>query len=122
VILVDTSVWIDHLRSKDELLSKCLSAQQIRVHPYVTGELACGHLSQRSAFLELMRNLPHAKIATHDEVLHVIESHGLAGFGLGYVDVHLLASVLLSGGMQLWTRDKRLKAAAHDMGIAFSDG
>ncbi len=121
MILVDTSVWVDHLRTNDTLLFKCLGAQQVRGHPYVTGDLACGHLSQRTEFLGLLRNLPQTKIATQDEVLQLIETRHLAGLGIGYVDVHLLASVLLSGGMQLWTRDKKLKAAALNMGVAFNE-
>jgi predicted nucleic acid-binding protein len=121
MVVADTSVWIDHLRSQDALLSKLLQACQVRLHPYVIGELACGQLAQRQVFLELLNNLPQSRIASHQEVMQLIEQQQLMGLGIGYVDCHLLASVKLSNGLQLWTRDKRLKQAAAKLNIAFSE-
>ncbi len=121
MVLVDTSIWIDHLRSQDNLLFKLLQACRVRLHPYVIGELACGQLTQRDVFLDLINHLPQSRMASHAEVMQLIEQQQLVGLGIGYVDCHLLASVKLSGGLQLWTRDKRLKRAAAQLNIAFSD-
>ena len=91
------------------------------MHPFVVGEIACGNLQDRSSVLELLQDLPAASVAESDEVLHFIERHALHGKGIGYVDVHLLASVALAEGATLWTRDKRLHAVAVDLGRAFQD-
>jgi len=108
VILVDTSVWIDHLRSGDEQLTALLNSTQVMGHPFVLGELACGNLQNRAEFLVLMADLPQAVTASDTEVLFFIEQHQLMGRGIGFVDVHLLASVSLTGAARLWTRDQRL--------------
>jgi predicted nucleic acid-binding protein len=121
MVLADTSIWIDHLRSQDVLLFKLLQACQVRLHPYVIGELACGQLAQRQFFFELLNNLPQSRLASHHEAMQLIEQQQLMGLGIGYVDCHLLASVKLSSGLQLWTRDKRLKQAAAKLNIAFSE-
>jgi hypothetical protein len=113
MILVDTSIWIDHLRSGDDTLAGLLLNGEVLCHPAVTGEIALGQLADRAGVLGLLANLPQAVAATHGEVMTLIEARSLAGLGIGYVDAHLLAAVLLTGGDTfLWTRDKRLRSAA----------
>ena len=121
MILVDTSVWVDHLRSGDAQLIDLLERAQVVMHPFVVGEMACGSLGDRSSVLELLQDLPAASVAESEEVLGFIERHVLHGKGIGYVDVHLLASVALTEGTKLWTRDKRLLVAAQAQGCAFPD-
>jgi predicted nucleic acid-binding protein len=118
MILVDTSVWIDHLRSGDALLAALLDRGQVLAHPFVIGELALGSLRQRDVVLEALQDLPQATVATDAEVRHFIAGHALFGLGIGYVDVHLMAAVQLTPGTSLWTRDKRLHAAAEKLGLA----
>jgi len=119
VVLVDTSVWVEHLRKASPLLQELLESQEVVVHTFVIGELACGHLPDRPAVLGNLSLLPRADAATDDEALHLIETGGLYGAGLGYIDVHLLASALLSNSL-FWTRDKRLHKAAVQLGLAWS--
>lgn len=121
MILVDTSVWVDHLRRSDAQLVDLLQRAQVLMHPFVVGEMACGSLADRPAVLELLQDLPTALVAESDEVLVFIEHQALHGKGIGYVDAHLLASVALTGRTQLWTRDKRLLNAAESLGCAFKD-
>jgi len=121
LILVDTSVWVDHLRSGDAQLANLLERGAVLMHPFVVGEIACGSLSDRSSILELLDDLPAAVVAEGEEVLAFIERHVLHGKGIGYVDMHLLASVKLTEGASLWTRDKRLHIAARDLGCAMRD-
>jgi predicted nucleic acid-binding protein len=121
VILVDTSIWIDHLRTGDPELSELLRDGQVLAHPWVTGELALGHLSRRSEILGLLHNLPRATVATDDEVLTLIDKRQLFGLGIGYVDAHLLAATKLTTAARLWTRDKRLAAVAVQHGLARVD-
>lgn len=118
MILVDTSVWIDHLRSADGRLSQVLEQQRVLVHPMVIGEIALGSLQDRADVLEGLSQLPSVLVADHDEVLSFVDRHGLQGSGLQLVDAHLLASVLISPGASLWTRDRRLEATAQRLGIA----
>jgi len=118
VILVDTSVWVDHLRHGDEMLAQLLNASQVLAHPFVTGELALGKLHQRAAILSALQGLPQAAVASEGEVFQFIDTHKLDGLGIGYVDVHLLAAVHLTPGSVLWTRDRRLHVAAERLGIA----
>lgn len=120
MILVDSSVWVDHLRRGDGGLAALLTATDVLMHPFVIGELACGNLLQREQILRLLKRLPGVAVATEDEVLYFIEQNTLMGRGLGYVDVHLLASVALHGTARLWTRDKRLQAAADSLGLDHS--
>lgn len=117
MIVVDTSVWIDHLRTSDPRLSALLQDGQVLAHPWVTGELALGSLTRRSEVLGLLRQLPQATVATDDEVLSLIDNQQLNGLGIGYVDVHLLAATMLTTGARLWTRDKRLAAVAAQHGL-----
>lgn len=110
-MLVDTSVWVDHLRRRNTTLVTLLEQMQVWTHAFVIGELACGKLAQREKLLGALTALPHAPVAAHDEVLVFLESHGLMGRGLGWVDVHLLASAMLAK-LPFWTLDKRLAAVA----------
>lgn len=117
MILVDTSVWIDHLRYGDSNLVNLLNTGQVLAHPFVIGELALGGLRQRDVILDTLNNLPRTKIAADEEVLAFINQSKLYGLGVGYIDAHLLASVRLTPGTLLWTRDKRLCAAASQLGL-----
>lgn len=117
MILVDTSVWIDHLRQGDAELADALQQGRVAIHPFVVGELACGNLRARAEVLGLLQARPSLPVATSKEVLFFIDAHALMGRGIGYVDVHLLAAARLAGA-QFWTRDKRLRAAAADLRLA----
>jgi predicted nucleic acid-binding protein len=118
MILVDTSVWVDHLRAGDQALAALLNSEMVLVHPFIIGELALGNLRQRSQILKELANLPQIGIATDAEVVKFIERNALYGRGIGYIDVHLLAAVRLSAGTALWTRDQRLHSVAHQLGLA----
>ena len=119
MILVDTSVWIDHLRIGDPQLTVLLEEARVLAHPWVIGELALGQLSRRSEILGLLSNLPQATVATETEVMTLVETQHLFGRGIGYVDTHLLTATLLTADASLWTRDKRLAAVAADLGISY---
>ena len=112
MILVDTSVWIDHLKTGDDNLARLLEAGRVLMHPFVLGELALGSLRNRQTILELLGQLPRAEMATDQEVLNSIEAETLHGTGIGLIDAHLLASAKLTAGSSLWTRDKRLERLA----------
>lgn len=112
MILVDTSVWVEHLRRGRPGLVQLLEHGVVLGHPWVRGELALGHLAQRQEILGLLHQLPQATVATDDEVLTLIEAHELAGAGIGYVDAQLLAATRLTADARLWTTDRRLAAAA----------
>lgn len=122
MILADTSIWIDHFRSGDPVLAQHLDRGQILIHPWIIGELALGSLQNRTALLTTLADLPIALTASDTEVLGLIERHSLAsigiGIGIGYIDAHLLASTLLTPDAALWTRDRRLHAAAQRLGLA----
>ena len=111
MILVDTSVWIDHFRAGNAELKELLLNEAVLCHPFVIGELACGNLANRHEILALLAELPGAKVLDEGEVLEFIERQRLYGLGIGLVDVHLIASCLLSHAA-LWTLDKKLKDAA----------
>lgn len=121
MILVDTSIWVDHVRTGDRQLVALLQDGQVLAHPGVTGELALGHLARRSEILGLLHNLPQATVATDLEVLALIVIRHLFGLGIGYVDAHLLAATLLTTGSRLLTRDKRLAAIAARQGLTSDD-
>ena len=118
MLLVDTSVWIDHLRTGSPTLAEHLTHGNVLGHPWVTGELALGNLAQREAILGLLASLPQAITATPEEILTLIETHAFNGVGIGYVDAQLIASARLTADATLWTLDKRLAKVAHGLGIA----
>jgi predicted nucleic acid-binding protein len=118
VILADTSVWIEHLRRGLPQLVALLESDEVLMHPVVIGELACGNLRNRPAFLSLLADLPTAREANHEEVLVLLEQRQLFGRRIGYLDAHLLASAALSAPARLWTLDQRLSKAAASMGVA----
>ena len=118
VVLVDTSVWISHLRSRHDRLADLLHAGEVLCHPFVIGELACGSIANRRSVLALLGDLDRPPVATHDEVMGILDAHHLYGRGLGWIDAHLLASALLSGS-RLWTFDARLAGAARRFGAAY---
>lgn len=121
MILVDTSVWIDHLRTGDGVLARRLGDGAVLVHPFVIGELALDRLRQRHAVLAALADLPRSAVAADTEVLHLVEREALFGRGIGYVDAHLLAAVRLTPGARLWTRDRRLRAAAEALGVGSTE-
>lgn len=118
MILVDTSVWIDHLRAGNRRLKALLDAAKVLTHPFVIGELACGSLRSRSEIMTLLKTLPEAQVAEHEEVLGFVEDERLSGQGIGWIDAHLLASVRLSG-VPLWTLDRQLLKVASTLKVAF---
>ena len=120
MILVDTSIWIDHLHRVESPLSRLLEDAEVCVHPMIIGELALGSLRDRSLILSLLNDLPGVPAASHDEVLRLIESHALFGTGLSLVDAHLLAALRLSDSTKLLTRDRHLKSAAERLGVVAS--
>ena len=119
MILVDTSVWVDHLRSGDAQLAALLQRAQVAMHVMVIGELACGNLKERETLLGLWYKLPQLPAVTDAEARFFLEQNRLWGKGIGYIDIHLLAAVALDGEARLWTRDKRLRQAAQQLGAAF---
>jgi hypothetical protein len=118
MVLVDTSVWVKHLRDGEPALEDLLEHGHVMCHPFIVGELACGNLEKRTEILGLLQALPIAVSAGHDEVLRFIEDNRLMAKGLGFIDMHLLASALLSE-LRLWTLDKRLQQVALKLGLAF---
>lgn len=118
MILVDTSVWVDHLRAGDKKLTALLEVGRVLTHPFVIGELALGNLRQRETVLRALSDLPQASAATDTEVLHFIDRHALFRRGVGYVDAHLLAAVRLTARAELWTNDRRLHSVADQLRLA----
>jgi predicted nucleic acid-binding protein len=118
MVLVDTSVWISHFRDIEDGLVELLSEGVAVCHPFVIGELACGNLQNRTGIVSLLKALPAAPMVEHDEVLAFVEARALMGKGLGYVDVHLLASAVLIG-VSLWTHDRKLAKVAAELHCAF---
>ena len=118
MILVDTSVWVDHLRANEPLLASLLTQNKVLGHSFVRGELALGNLRQRETILSALDNLPQTPLVFNDELNYFIEKNSLFGLGIGLVDAHLLASTRLMGNTQLWTRDKRLQMAALRLNLA----
>jgi predicted nucleic acid-binding protein len=117
LVLVDTSVWVEHLRHGGIGLETLLHGGRVMCHPFIVGELACGNLRNRSEIISLLQRLPEAIQAEHEEVMQFIEHRGLMGKGLGYIGMHLLASARLTG-VPLWTIDKRLNEVAIKLGVA----
>lgn len=120
MILVDSSIWIDHFRVGDAKLFALLTAEEVIAHPFVIGELSLGHIPAYDDVMDMLSDLPAITAADDREVRHMIRSNRLFGKGIGYVDAHLLASLRLTAGHALWTRDKRLHAIAQAFGIAAS--
>jgi len=114
VTLVDSSVWVNHLRRGDDELRALLDAGEVLCHPFIIGELACGSIAKRTEILDLLKALPQSTIAEHDEVMHFLNENQLYGRGLGWIDLHLLASASLSK-VRLWTTDRPLKRAAENL-------
>jgi predicted nucleic acid-binding protein len=118
VILVDTSVWVEHLQSGSAILAELLGDGEVLGHPFVLGELALGNLRQRNDVLQMFRRLPQTTSASYGEVLQLIDREVLFGRGIGYVDAHLLAATRLTVGTKLWTHDRRLHTVAGQLGLA----
>lgn len=119
MVLVDTSVWVSHLRDGNSRLQKFLEDCRVVTHPFIIGELACGNINNRAEIISLMQSLPPLDVIEHEELLLFIEHNQMMGKGLGFVDVHLVASALLAG-IPLWTHDKKLKQACSRLRIDFS--
>ncbi|WP_395650383.1 type II toxin-antitoxin system VapC family toxin [Brevundimonas sp.] len=118
LILADSSVWLDHLRSNDPVMDQLAVEERLLMHTYVIGELSLGNLANRPAFLSRLRQIDAIIKARDDDVFNLIETQRLSGSGIGWVDAHLLTSVVLAGDVKLWTRDRRLNAAAERLGRA----
>lgn len=120
MILLDTSVWIDHTRQNNDHLFELFKAGKILIHPFMVGEVALGSLRDHDTIITSLLEMPRANVATDAEVLSLIRNRFLAGSGIGYVDAHLLASARLTPETLLWTRDKRLRRVAEAMGVAYA--
>ena len=118
MVLVDTAIWVTHLRQGSRQLEKLLMDAEVMCHPFIIGELACGNLENRNEIISLLQSLPMALTIEFDEFIFFIDSNHLMGKGIGFVDVHLLASAQLTG-IPLWTADRRLKSAADQLELAF---
>ncbi|RZF26086.1 type II toxin-antitoxin system VapC family toxin [Paraburkholderia sp. UYCP14C] len=118
MILVDTSVWIDHINAADPMLTTLLGEERVLAHPYVIGEISLGSLRDRDVVLGALLDLPRAPVATPEETFYLIEREGLFNRGIGYVDTSLLAAARLQPGITIWTRDKRLKKVAEELQLA----
>ena len=120
MILVDTSVWIDHLRVGEDKLVALLNGGRVLTHPFVIGELACGNIHNRAEVLKLLKNLPQAPVASQEEMLFFIDNNKLMGRGIGFIDAHLMAATAMVDSSRIWTRDKRLERAASDLNLAIT--
>jgi hypothetical protein len=118
MVLVDSSIWVTHLRQESRQLEKLLMDAEVMCHPFIIGELACGNLKNRNEIISLLQSLPMAPTIEFDEFLFFIDRNHLMGKGIGFVDVHLLASAQLTG-IPLWTADKRLKSGANQLELTF---
>jgi len=118
MILVDTSVWIDHPRDGNSHLTELLNNGEVLCHPFIVGEISCGNLKNRNTILSLLHFLPQSSTIDHGEVMQFLENYRLMGRGIGWIDMHLLASSLL-GESRLWTQDKKLKLIASELNIDY---
>jgi len=118
MILVDTSVWINHLRVGEDRLGALLHSGQVLTHPFVIGELACGNIHNRADVLKLLKNLPQAPVASQEEILYFVENNKMMGRGIGFIDAHLMASAALAEASRIWTHDKRFERVAADLNLA----
>jgi predicted nucleic acid-binding protein len=117
VILIDTSVWIEHLARGSKRMASLLEDGGVLQHPFVTGELACGSLHGRQRMLLFLSSLPQAEVIEHQDVLRLLDAERLHGHGLSWVDLHILASAMSSTTL-LWTHDRALERAADRLGLA----
>jgi predicted nucleic acid-binding protein len=117
VIIADTTIWIDHLRSSDPTLARLAAGAELLMHPFVVGELTLGSITKRAERLREWSDLPSAKVLRHDDILKFIESNRLFSRGIGYTDVNLLASAATSDGVHLWTRDSKLAKVADEFDV-----
>ena len=120
MILVDSSVWINHFHVGDERIGVLTDSEAALVHPFVYGEILLGSLRNRAGVTEYLADLPEAQVADHDEVIYVLDRYRLFSRGIGFVDLHLLVSTLLMRGARLWTRDKPLATVADELGIVYA--
>ena len=118
MVLVDTSIWVEHLRKGNRQLELLLMDTAVICHPFIIGELACGTIKKRNEILSLLKSLPSAPVLEFDELMFFIDENQMMGIGIGFVDVHLLASARLSG-TSLWTADKKLKSAANKLSLNY---
>ena len=121
MILVDTSIWVDHFRNVDPALVGLLESDQVFAHSFVIGEIACGTPKMRRDVIALLRSLPQIFEVTSDEVLHFIETNRLMGKGAGYVDMHILAATVMTAGTKLWTRDAKLRGLAQALAVEYAE-
>lgn len=121
MVLVDTSVWVSHFRKTESQLVELLERGRVLCHPFIVGELACGNLTNRKLILSLLQDLPMAVMVEHPEVLAFIEAQSIMGKGLGYVDVHILASSRITG-VPVWTLDRKLDHVARTLGCSYQKG
>ena len=120
MIVADTSIWIDHLRSANPALTGLIAQERLFAHPFVIAELALGHVPRRGSFFDFLAGLPLIDKVSDDRQLSFVEAHTLFGTGLGFVDSHLLASVAMHPEARLWSRDKRLQAHAERLELAYT--
>lgn len=120
LIVIDSSIWIDHLRKPEPGLGALLMREQALMHPHALGEIALGSLKERDQLIERFLHLPVPNVASEGHVLSMIETDGFIATGIGYTDAHLLASTLITPGGRLWTRDKRLHAQAERLGVDYA--
>lgn len=119
MILIDTSVWIEHLSEGGRVIEDMLKTNKVLIHPFVIGEIACGNLANRTEILSLLNDLPALPVAAESSVLYFIEQNELMGIGIGYIDAHLLTATALEPPTRLLTLDKRLKAAAESLNLSY---
>jgi len=119
MVLVDTSIWVAHLRKGNHRLERLLMDAEVMCHPFIIGELACGSIKNRNEILSLLMSLPSAPVVEFDEFMHFIDENRMMGIGIGLVDVHLLASARLSGAF-LWTADQKLNSAAAELSLHYN--
>jgi predicted nucleic acid-binding protein len=120
MVLVDTSIWVAHLRNGNRQLERLLMDAEVICHPFIIGELACGNINNRNEIISLLKSLPLAPVLEFDEFLFFTDEHQLMRIGIGFVDVHILASAKLAGTL-LWTADKKLKSAAINLSLNYKN-
>lgn len=120
MILIDTSIWADHVVRPEAALQDLLTDQQVLMHPFVIGELALGNLQNWHQTVAMLKALPSSQVASHEDLLTFIPAANLPGSGVGFVDAHLLAACRLTRAARLWTRDKRLASKAGELGLSWT--